>query len=136
MARIRGRDTQPELLLRRALCSEGLTGYRLNVARLPGKPDVAWIGRKVAVFVDGAFWHGHPSAFTPGKSGAYWDAKIERNVRRDRLADDALAAMGWQVVRLWDFEVRRELDESVKRIEAALAASGLGARPVRPAPPT
>jgi DNA mismatch endonuclease, patch repair protein len=74
----------------------------------------------VAVFVDGAFWHGHPSAFTPGKSGAYWDEKIPRNVRRDREADAALHAMGWTVIRLWDFDVRRDPDACLERIEEAL----------------
>ena len=108
MARIRARDTKPELLLRRTLRQAGLTGYRLHVKRLPGRPDVAWIGRKVAVFVDGAFFHGHRSAYTPGKSGAYWDAKITRNMNRYRAADAALKEMGWAVIRLWDFEVRRD----------------------------
>ena len=129
MARIRGRDTQPELLLRRALCRRAHRGYRLNVKRLPGRPDVAWIGRKVAVFVDGAFWHGHPSAYTPGKSGSYWDEKIARNIRRDRAADTALLEMGWTVIRLWDFEVRRDLDCCLERIEDALG------RALRPTPP-
>jgi DNA mismatch endonuclease (patch repair protein) len=119
MANIRRRDTQPELVLRRALRASGLGGYRLDVRRLPGRPDVAWIGRKIAVFVDGAFWHGHPSAYKPGKSGVYWDAKIERNVKRDRAADQALAAMGWTVLRLWDFEVLRELDACIEKIRDA-----------------
>jgi DNA mismatch endonuclease (patch repair protein) len=74
----------------------------------------------LAVFVDGAFWHGHASAYTRGKSGAYWDEKIEQNVRRDREADDALAAMGWKVLRFWDFDVRRHLDECVEAVEDAL----------------
>ena len=59
----------------------------------------------MAVFVDGCFWHGHPELFTPGKSAAYWDAKIEPTKERDRLANEALGAAGWKVVRLWDFEV-------------------------------
>ena len=65
-----------------------------RLAPLPGRPDLAWTRKKVAVFVDGAFWHGHPSAFTPGKSGAYWDEKIARNVR-DRADDTSLRSMEW-----------------------------------------
>jgi DNA mismatch endonuclease, patch repair protein len=75
------------------------------------------------VFVDGAFWHGHPSAFTPGKSGAYWDEKINGNVRRDREADATLVAMGWIVLRLWDFEISQQLERCIERVEAALSAA-------------
>jgi DNA mismatch endonuclease (patch repair protein) len=131
MSRIRSRDTQPELILRRALCEAGLRGYRLHVKRLPGSPDIAWVGRRVAVFVDGAFFHGHPTAYTPGKSGEYWDAKIERNIRRDRAADAALDEMGWTVVRLWDFDVRRSLPDCVAKVRDALRAAG-GVRPAAP----
>lgn len=77
----------------------------------------------MAVFVDGAFWHGHPSAYKPGKSGAYWDAKITRNVARDRAADAALTGLGWRVLRFWDFEVRRDLDACVRSILTELDAS-------------
>lgn len=120
MARIRSRDTQPELLLRRELWRRGVRGYRLDVRGLPGRPDLSWRARRVAVFVDGAFWHGHPSAFTEGKSGSYWDAKIKRNMERDRAADAALLEMGWSVLRFWDFDVRRELQACADAVEAAL----------------
>jgi DNA mismatch endonuclease, patch repair protein len=123
MSRIRRRDTKPELLLRRALWSRGLRGYRLDVRTLPGRPDLVWARKRVAVFVDGAFWHGHPSAFTPGKSGAYWDEKINGNVRRDREADATLVAMGWIVLRLWDFEISQQLERCIERVEAALSAA-------------
>ena len=116
MSRIRRRDTAPELLLRRALWAQGLRGYRLDAASLPGRPDLAWSQQRVAVFVDGAFWHGHPSAFKAGKSGRYWDEKIVRNMERDRRADEALHEMGWTVIRLWDFEVRRDLETCVRRV--------------------
>jgi len=121
MSRIRRRDTKPELLLRRAVWARGLRGYRLDDRRLPGRPDLVWTRKKVAVFVDGAFWHGHPAAFTHGKSGTYWDEKITRNIKRDREADDALSAMGWIVFRFWDFEVRKECQRCVDDIAGALA---------------
>lgn len=126
MSRIRRRDTKPELLLRKALWARGLHGYRLDLARLPGRPDLTWTKRRVVVFIDGAFWHGHPSAYKPGKSGAYWDEKIRRNVKRDREADAALRAMGWTVLRLWDFEVRKDLDGCVARIREALRSAREG----------
>jgi DNA mismatch endonuclease, patch repair protein len=122
MSRIRRRDTKPELALRRAVWARGLRGYRIDSRKLPGRPDLSWGRSKVAVFVDGAFWHGHPSAFTRGKSGAYWDEKIARNVARDRVADRALREMGWIVIRLWDFEVGRELDRCVKVVADAVSS--------------
>ena len=76
MSRIRARNTGPELALRRALAAGGLRGWRCHVRWLPGRPDIAFTRWKVALFVDGCFWHGHPDFFTPGKSGGYWDAKI------------------------------------------------------------
>lgn len=121
MARIRSRDTQPELLLRQELWRRGVRGYRLDVRGLPGRPDLCWRARRVAVFVDGAFWHGHPSAFKEGKSGSYWDAKIKRNMERDRAADAALREMGWSVLRFWDFDVRRDLQACADAVEGALS---------------
>jgi DNA mismatch endonuclease (patch repair protein) len=122
MSRIKRRDTRPELLLRRALWARGARGYRIDDRRLPGRPDLAWTSRRVAVFVDGKFWHGHPSAYKPGKHGTYWDEKINRNVERDRAADQALASMGWTVLRFWDFEIRRELEAATARVMDALEA--------------
>jgi DNA mismatch endonuclease (patch repair protein) len=131
MSRIRSTNTVPELLLRRALWQRGLRGYRLHPRGLPGKPDIAWRRLKVAVFVDGAFWHGHPSAFRSGKSGAYWDRKIARNMARDAAANAALAELGWQVVRLWDFEIRKDLEAAVERVAVTLRGQegGLTLRP-------
>ena len=126
MSRIRSRDTGPEVLLRKALWQHGVRGYRTHVRKVPGRPDLCWQGRRVAVFVDGAFWHGHPSAYTPGKSGRYWDEKIARNIARDRSADAQLEAMGWTVLRFWDFEVRRNLDACVERVAAEVPAGSRG----------
>lgn len=123
MSRIRRRDTEPEKLLRRAVWERGLRGYRIDVRVLPGRPDLAWTRKRVAVFVDGAFWHGHPKAFTPGKSGAYWDEKIARNIARDREADQALSTLGWTVLRFWDFEVRKEKERCIAEIEHAIVTS-------------
>lgn len=115
MSRIRSTDTGPELALRKALYAAGVRGWRCNVRTLPGKPDLAFTRARVAVFCDGAFWHGHPEHFTPGKSGPYWDSKITRTQERDRHANSALADMGWLVLRFWDFEIARNLDHCVSR---------------------
>lgn len=124
MARIQSRDTSPELALRRGLHAAGLRGWRCHVKHLPGKPDLAFTRLKVAVFVDGCFWHGHPDFFTPGKSGAYWDAKIARTKERDAAANRALVADGWTVLRFWDFEVESDLAACVDAVLVALAEVG------------
>lgn len=120
MARIRSKDTKPELALRQALFAIGMRGWRCHRQSLPGKPDVAFGRSRVAVFVDGRFWHGHPDYFTPGKSGAYWDEKIERTRARDAFANDSLAKIGWEVIRFWDFEVERDPVECAERVRAAV----------------
>jgi DNA mismatch endonuclease (patch repair protein) len=108
MSRIRGKDTKPELALRRALWATGVRGWRCHWRAPGGRVDVAFTRWRVAVFVDGAFWHGHPSKWRPGQFEGYWDAKIRRNVERDKAQDDALTAAGWSVVRVWDFEVEQD----------------------------
>lgn len=123
MSRIRRKNTQPELILRRALWRAGCRGYRVDDRRVPGRPDITWSRAQVAVFVDGAFWHGHPSAYKPGQHGEYWDQKVARNLERDRAADAALASMGWSVLRFWDFDVRRELESCLVEIRDALSRS-------------
>jgi DNA mismatch endonuclease (patch repair protein) len=120
MAAVKRRDTKPELELRRALHQAGLRGWRCDFKGATGRPDLAWPSLKLAVFVDGAFWHGHESRHRPGRSGEYWDNKIEANVRRDRRVDDELRSSGWISLRVWDFEVAREVDSVVTRIRLAL----------------
>src|SRR5207244_367266 len=94
MSRIRSKDTGPELMLRRALFAAGARGWRCHAKYVPGRPDLAFTRYKLAVFVDGCFWHGHPDYFTPGKSGAYWDAKIARTRERDMANNDTLRDSG------------------------------------------
>jgi DNA mismatch endonuclease (patch repair protein) len=122
MAKIRRRDTTPELRLRSALWKAGIRGWRCDVARLPGRPDLAFTKLRVAIFVDGLLWHGHPSKYPAGLSDP-WRAKIERNVDRDRSATASLEALGWQVVRLWDLDIRKRLPECVAMVRNVLEAS-------------
>jgi DNA mismatch endonuclease (patch repair protein) len=79
---------------------------------------------RVAVFVDGVFWHGHPDHFKPETASPYWRDKIARNQERDLLADDALAAQGWTVVRLWDLEVKAQPNAAAGLVVAALRDAG------------
>jgi DNA mismatch endonuclease, patch repair protein len=132
MRAIRRTDTKPEIALRRALHRQGYRfrkDYRLDLAE--GKrvrPDIAFTARRVAVFVDGCFWHACPEhGSKPANNTWYWGPKLQRNVERDRVADAALSAAGWDVVRVWEHE---PLDAAVTAVLAALARSGL----TRPGP--
>ena len=120
MSRVRGKDTKVEMRLRRALWAAGVRGWRCNVRKVFGTPDLVWQGRRLAVFVDSAWWHGHASRWTPGRLSSWWDDKIERNRRRDKEVSEHLLADGWQVIRLWDFEVDGQLDDCVSRVQLAL----------------
>lgn len=122
MSRVRTRDTAPELQLRRALWASGVRGWRLHSRKVYGKPDLAWLGQRVAIFVDGAFWHGHPDYYW-GQSGKFWDEKIERNRRRDERVTDELIGEGWTVLRFWDFEVERSTEDCVLAVRSALRHS-------------
>ncbi len=124
MAAIRSRDTQPELILRRALRATGITGYRCHHPALPGKPDLAFTRWRLAVFVDGAYWHGHPEHFQFGNLGSYWDNKVRRTQERDQQQCRALEDQGYEVLRFWDFEVRLDPATCVASVAAALSRRG------------
>ena len=123
MRRIRSRDTAPELLVRKALRQLGHVGYRLHRRDLPGRPDVAFVGKQKAIFVHGCFWHGHDCAEgqrTPKSNLDYWLPKIQRNRLRDDENVRALKGDGWSVLVLWECELGDEkalhkaLDEFVR----------------------
>ena len=110
MARIRQKGTEPELRLRVALRQHGIK-YRTNT-RLPGTPDIAVSPGKVAIFVDGCFWHGCPLHGSSSKTNAsFWSQKIQRNKERDNEVDKALRKLGWKSVRVWEHDVDASLLE-------------------------
>ncbi len=109
----KGKDTKPELLVRERLREAGLTGYRLQW-KVPGRPDVAWPGRKVAVFINGCFWHRCPrcNPSTPKKNVEYWEKKFARNVERDAENLSALREDGWTVHVLWECQLKKKTREA------------------------
>ena len=116
MARVKGKNTAPELKVRKALTALGAR-YRLNRKDLPGTPDIVLPGRRLAIFVHGCFWHGHDcarGARVPKNNRDYWVTKIARNVERDRKNHAALSALGWSVLVLWECGIRD--DASLERL--------------------
>ena len=105
------RDTKPEILVRRMLREMGFVGYRLDWKKAPGHPDIAYPGRKIAIFVMGCFWHQHEGckyASTPKKNVEYWEAKFRRNKERDEEVRAAMAELGWHVVEIWECELKKD----------------------------
>jgi DNA mismatch endonuclease, patch repair protein len=107
MSRIRGRDTKPELVLRRGLHARGFR-FRLHRRDLPGRPDLIFPSRRAVIFVHGCFWHGHdcPMCRLPATRADFWQAKIEGNRVRDQNAVRALAAIGWRILIVWECALR------------------------------
>ena len=111
MSRIRGKDTKPELALRKVLHGLRLR-YRLHGAGLPGKPDLVFPRYKVVVFVHGCFWHRHGKcrfATTPATRADFWQAKFAANVTRDRAAMAELKESGWRVATIWECSLRKSV---------------------------
>lgn len=115
MARIRSKNTKPEIALRTALRGAGLGGYRLHWG--PYHIDVAWPGLMVAVFVDGAYWHGHLGKI-PKTNSAFWRKKFKRNAARDEEASTALRRVGWVVIRYWDTDKKIPVGRVKRAVEA------------------
>ena len=119
MSRIRSTNTAPEMRVRRELHRRGLR-YRVHPRGLPGKPDIVFSKRKIAVFLDGDFWHGWRLEQWKHKLSPTWLAKIERTRARDELHTENLRSAGWQVLRYWEHEVKADYIAVVDEIEAAV----------------
>lgn len=130
MSRVRGRDTRPELAVRKALHARGLR-YRLHSRALPGCPDVVFPAFRTVLFVNGCFWHGHDCLLfkEPSTRANFWKEKIGRTVRRDQERTNALIAQGWRVLTVWECALRgrrrRRLTDVVSRCEHFIR-SGVG----------
>jgi DNA mismatch endonuclease (patch repair protein) len=122
MSRIRARNTGPELHLRSALRALGHTGYRLHVAGLPARPDIAFVGRKVAVLVHGCFWHGcpHCTPARPKSHRSFWNAKLKANQERDARKQQALEDLGWTVVVSWECRIKTDAAGEAARVSEVL----------------
>jgi len=122
MSKIRSTNTKPEIALRKALWKLGIR-YRLNVSKLPGKPDIV-IGKfKIAIFVDGEFWHGYQWEEKKQKiksNREYWIPKIERNIQRDKQNNRTLKSDGYKVIRFWENQIKKDVKKCVSKVLKAL----------------
>ena len=115
MSAIKGKDTKPEIMVRKYLFSRGLR-YRVNDKKLPGSPDIVMKKYGVVIFIDGCFWHGHKGCryyHLPSTNTDFWKAKISRNIARDYVNNVDLELAGWKVIRIWECEVNTKSKREV-----------------------
>lgn len=119
MSHIRSKDTSIELMVRRYLFALGYR-YRVNYKALPGKPDIVFTKKKIAIFIHGCYWHGHDCgsryAHSSQSNKAYWGPKIQRTQQRDQDHITELEANGWNVVVLWECQIRLDFERTLSRL--------------------
>ncbi len=131
MSKIKGKNSVPEMLLRRALWAQNIR-FRIHRKDLPGRPDIVIEKYKLAIFVDGDFWHGYEwHKRKPKINQSFWIPKIERNMQRDRYANEALSEMGYTVMRFWDHEILKKLKACANQILLYIEASKINSIPVK-----
>jgi len=120
MQNIRSKDTVPERLIMNELRKRRIYFAR-HVVKIRGKPDIVFRRKKVIVFVDSDFWHGHPERFIMPKSNTeYWENKIARNKERDQQVTNYLREQGWKVIRLWEYDIKHNMEECLNKIFTAI----------------
>jgi DNA mismatch endonuclease, patch repair protein len=119
MSRIKGKDTKLEMLVRSQLQKKRLR-FRKHFKNLPGKPDIVFIKARVAVFLDGDFWHGYRFPAWNHKVSKFWKIKISKNRARDKRNHRKLRNMGWTVIRIWQHQIKRDFSACIDKIVAAV----------------
>lgn len=122
MSSIKDRDTKPELMIRKALWDEGLKGYRLHWKKVPGRPDIAYPGKKIAIFVNGCFWHRCPYCKppVPKSHASFWDEKFAKNIERDKRKIEQLEDNSWKTLTIWECQIKKNALACVEKIKALL----------------
>ena len=118
MSHIKSKNSKPELLVRKWLWNNGYR-YRLHANYLPGKPDIIFTKKKIALFVHGCFWHKHDCEYFkwPATNKKFWRDKINNNVKRDNYNNKKLKAIGWSVIIVWECDLKKSLEKRMKRLE-------------------
>jgi DNA mismatch endonuclease, patch repair protein len=126
MSQIRAKNTTPEIKLRKALFRNGLRGYKIHY-NLEGKPDIVFTKYKIAIFIDGCFWHKCPKCFVEPKTRTdYWLKKIEKNKQRDKIVNKKLKNEGWFILRFWEHQIEKEVDNVLGYIQMELKKINAG----------
>ena len=116
MSQIKAKNTKPEILFRKYIWSKGIKNFRVK-NKLTGKPDLVFTKKKVAVFIDGCFWHKCPKCYIKPKSNKpFWNTKIKQNIKRDAIVNDLLKKDGWRVLRIWEHVIRKDINSAYKRL--------------------
>lgn len=118
MSANKGKNTKPEILLRRFLWQSGIKGYRLHYNYVPGKPDICFVNKKLAVFVNGCFWHRCPYCkfSLPKTHKSFWKTKFEKNAERDKRKIRELKKLKWKVLVIWECQIEKNLELCIKKI--------------------
>lgn len=118
----KSKNTKPELILRKAMWQADIRGYRLHWKKAPGKPDIAFPSKKVAIFMNGCFWHRcpHCALGMPKHNSEFWQQKFARNVARDREKKEALETAGWTVLIIWECELKADVETQLLKVKALL----------------
>jgi len=122
MSSNKAKNTKPELRLRKALYADGVRGYRLNWKKVPGKPDIAFPGRKISIFINGCYWHRCPHCELPlpKTNTEFWKEKFEKNIKRDKKKEKELLDLGWIVLVFWECKINTNIKDCINKIKVNL----------------
>ena len=122
MSANRSKNTRPEIILRKLFWKEGLRGYRLNYSKAPGRPDIAFVSKKIAIFVNGCFWHRCPYCNNrlPINNREFWREKFKRNVKRDELKIKLLKSLGWVVFTIWECQIKDDVKNLINTVKKSV----------------
>ncbi len=119
MSANKAKNTKPEIILRKAIWSNGLRGYRLHSKNIPGSPDITFAKRKLGIFINGCFWHRCPHCILPmPKSNiAFWQNKFQKNLERDIRKIKEVKKLGWKIITIWECQIKKNLEKQVDKIK-------------------
>ncbi len=122
MSSNKAKNTKPELKLRKALYADGIRGYRLNWKKVPGKPDIAFPGKKIGIFINGCYWHRCPycELSLPKTNTDFWKKKFEKNIKRDKKKEKELLDLGWTVLVFWECKIKTNIKDCINKIKVNL----------------
>ena len=122
MSSNKAKNTKPELKLRKALYADGIRGYRLNWKKVPGKPDIAFPGRKIGIFINGCYWHRCPycELSLPKTNTDFWREKFKKNIKRDKKKEKELLDLGWTVLVFWECKIKTNIKDCINKIKVNL----------------